>query len=53
MQWKHPILLMKYSMKVHSINNEKGNEYTWPSEWNIIESASINYETHNESTQHS
>ena len=38
MQWKHPILLMKYSMKAHSINYERGNEYTWPNKWNIIES---------------
>ena len=38
MQWKHPILLMKYSMKAHSINYERGNEYTWPNEWNITES---------------
>ena len=36
---KHPILLMKYSMKAHSINYERGNKYTWPNGWNITESA--------------
>ena len=27
-QWKHPKFLMKYLMKVHSINYEWVNEYT-------------------------
>ena len=44
---------MKYSMKAHSINYERGNEYTWPNEWNITEVQRVDYEKHNESTQNS